>query len=55
MMIHREVSGVTVLVAELVRVKRTRLAQACLELDAAAERTLAEEGLASDAAAWPAY
>ena len=42
-------------VAELVRVKRTRLAQACLELDAAAERTLAEEGLAADAAAWPAY
>ena len=54
-MIHREVSGVTVLVAELARVKRTRLAQACLELDAAAERTLAEEGLAADAAAWPAY
>ena len=41
--------------AELARVKRTRLAQACLELDAAAERTLADEGLAADAAAWPAY
>ena len=41
--------------AELVRVKRTRLAQACLELDAGAERTLADEGLAADAAAWPAY
>ena len=41
--------------AELVRVKRTRLAQACLKVDAAEERTLAEEGLAADAAAWPEY
>lgn len=41
--------------AELVRVKRTRLAQACLKVDAAEERILAEEGLTADAAAWPAY
>ena len=41
--------------AELVRVKRTRLAKACLELDTGEERMLAEEGLAADAAAWPAY
>ena len=41
--------------AELLRVKRTRLAQACLELDAGEERTLAEEEFAADAAAWPAY
>ena len=41
--------------AELVRVKRTRLAQACLQLDTDEERTLAEEGFAADAAAWPAY
>ena len=34
--------------AELVRVKRTRLAQACLKVDAAEERTLAEEGLAAE-------
>ena len=41
--------------AELVRVKRTRLAKACLELDTGEERMFAEEGLAADAAAWPAY
>lgn len=41
--------------SELVRVKRTRLALACLELDTGEERKLAEEGLAADAAAWPAY
>lgn len=41
--------------AELARVKHTRLAQACVDLDPAEERAMAEEGLSADAAAWPAY
>lgn len=41
--------------AQLTRVRRTRLAEACGRLDPAEERALAEEGLSADAAAWPEY
>jgi Arc/MetJ-type ribon-helix-helix transcriptional regulator len=41
--------------AEIGRAHHTRLAKACLDLDPAAERALADEGLGRDAAAWPAY
>jgi metal-responsive CopG/Arc/MetJ family transcriptional regulator len=41
--------------AELARTRRTRLAEACAELYPAEERALADEGLAADTAAWPAY
>ena len=40
---------------QLVRLKRTRLAEACALLDPAEERALAEEGLTGDLAAWPEY
>ena len=41
--------------AQLAHVKRTRLLDACNQLDPAEERALAEEGLGSDAALWPEY
>jgi Arc/MetJ-type ribon-helix-helix transcriptional regulator len=41
--------------AELDRAHHTRLAKACLALDPAEERAMAEEGLSADAASWPAY
>jgi Arc/MetJ-type ribon-helix-helix transcriptional regulator len=41
--------------SELVRVRRTRLADACSRLDPEEERALAEEGLAGDVAEWPEY
>jgi metal-responsive CopG/Arc/MetJ family transcriptional regulator len=40
---------------QLVRLRRTRLAEACAQLDPAEERALAEEGLGSDLAEWPEY
>jgi len=40
---------------QLARLKRTRLADACSRLDPMEERSLAEEGLAVDAADWPEY
>jgi Arc/MetJ-type ribon-helix-helix transcriptional regulator len=40
---------------QVVRFRRTRLAEACAKLDPAEERALAEEGFASDAADWPEY
>lgn len=40
---------------QLVRMRRTRLAEACALLDPAEERALAEEGLASDLDTWPEY
>ncbi len=40
---------------KLGRLKKTRLARECAKLDPAFEKTLAEEGLGPDAAAWPAY
>jgi metal-responsive CopG/Arc/MetJ family transcriptional regulator len=39
----------------LARFRRTRLAEACARLDPAEERTLAEEGMGADSAAWPEY
>lgn len=40
---------------QLTRLKRTRLAEACGQLDPAEERGLAEEGLGSDFSSWPEY
>jgi metal-responsive CopG/Arc/MetJ family transcriptional regulator len=37
------------------RWERGRLARECAKLDPKAEQELAEEGLAGDAAQWPAY
>ena len=44
-----------VVTSQLERLERRRLIDACAQLDPAEERALAEEGLAEDAAAWPAY
>jgi Arc/MetJ-type ribon-helix-helix transcriptional regulator len=41
--------------AELDRSNRTRLAQACRDLDPAEERAMAEEGMSDDISAWPKY
>ncbi len=41
--------------AQLERLEGRRLVEECGKLDPAAERALAEEGLGSDAAAWPEY
>jgi metal-responsive CopG/Arc/MetJ family transcriptional regulator len=40
---------------QVTRIRRTRLAEACAQLDPAEERALAEEGLGIDAATWPEY
>jgi metal-responsive CopG/Arc/MetJ family transcriptional regulator len=40
---------------QLVRMRRTRLAEACAMLDPLEERALAEEGLAADLDSWPEY
>jgi metal-responsive CopG/Arc/MetJ family transcriptional regulator len=40
---------------QLLRFRRTRLADACARLDPAEERALAEEGFSVDAASWPEY
>lgn len=45
----------TAVAAQLSRLRRTRLAEACAQLDPAEERSLAEEGLGSDLADWPEY
>lgn len=37
------------------RLERRRLIAECAKLDVAAERAMADEGLAEDARAWPAY
>ena len=42
-------------VAEIDRANHTRLARACMDLDPAEERAMAEEGLSADTADWPAY
>jgi len=39
----------------LLRLRRTRLAEACAQLDPAEEVALAEEGLERDLADWPEY
>jgi Arc/MetJ-type ribon-helix-helix transcriptional regulator len=41
--------------AEVGRAHHTRLAKACLNLDPAEERGLADEGLGADTASWPPY
>ncbi len=41
--------------AEVGRAHHTRLAKACLNLDSAEERALADEGLGGDTAAWAPY
>lgn len=40
---------------QLTRLKRTRLAEACRQIDPAEERDLAEEGLGGDLLTWPEY
>jgi metal-responsive CopG/Arc/MetJ family transcriptional regulator len=40
---------------KLARLDRRRLADECAKLDPSAERALAEEGLTTEAAAWPEY
>ncbi len=40
---------------QLDRLEHRRLSEECAELDPAAERAMAEEGLAADAGAWPEY
>jgi metal-responsive CopG/Arc/MetJ family transcriptional regulator len=40
---------------KLARITRLRLATECAKLGPADERAFAEEGLAEDAASWPAY
>lgn len=40
---------------QLLRFRRTRLADACAQLDPAEEVALAEEGLGRDLADWPEY
>ena len=40
---------------KVMRIGRTRLAEECAKLDPQEEQTLAEEGLAAEAAAWPVY
>jgi Arc/MetJ-type ribon-helix-helix transcriptional regulator len=40
---------------KLERLARRRLARECAKIDPAAERKLAEEGLAADADSWPVY
>ena len=41
--------------AQLQRLERTRLAEQCALLDVAQEQAMAEMGLATDAATWPAF
>jgi Arc/MetJ-type ribon-helix-helix transcriptional regulator len=41
--------------AQLDRLEGRRLIDECAKLDPAEERSLAEEGLAADAAEWPEY
>ncbi len=40
---------------QLLRFRRTRLAEACALLDPAEERAMAEEGFARDMETWPEY
>jgi metal-responsive CopG/Arc/MetJ family transcriptional regulator len=40
---------------KLQRLDLGRLARECAKLDAAAERSMAEQGLSEDVAAWPEY
>jgi Arc/MetJ-type ribon-helix-helix transcriptional regulator len=40
---------------KLTRLKRTRLAKACAELDPDFEKAMAEEGMTEDLSRWPEY
>ncbi len=40
---------------KIARLEKTRLAEQCAKLDPAEEQALADEGLAAEAAQWPAY
>ena len=40
---------------QLLRMRRTRLAEACALLDPAEERALAEEGMGDELDSWPEY
>jgi metal-responsive CopG/Arc/MetJ family transcriptional regulator len=40
---------------KLARLDRSRLARECSKLDPVEEQSLADEGIASDAATWPEY
>ncbi len=40
---------------KIARLGKTRLAQECAKLDPVEEQTLADEGLAAEAAQWPPY
>ena len=40
---------------KLARLDRTRLTRECAKLDPQAEKSMAEEGLAGEAAEWPEY
>lgn len=45
----------TAVAEKLTRTQHSRLARECAKLDPQEEKALAEEGLASDRAAWPEY
>lgn len=40
---------------KITRLNKTRLAQACAQLDPLAEQALADEGLTAEISAWPEY
>lgn len=40
---------------KVARLRQSRLARACADLDPAAEQALAEEGMDQELATWPAY
>jgi metal-responsive CopG/Arc/MetJ family transcriptional regulator len=40
---------------KLVRLERSRLAAECVKLDPSFERSIADEGLSEELAAWPKY
>jgi Arc/MetJ-type ribon-helix-helix transcriptional regulator len=52
---NRSVAVEAALREKLERLDRTRLVRECAKLDPDFERALAEEGIAEDLDAWPAY
>jgi Arc/MetJ-type ribon-helix-helix transcriptional regulator len=52
---NRSVAVEAALREKLERLDRTRLVRECAKLDPDFERTMADEGLAEDLDAWPAY
>lgn len=53
--VNRSVAIEGAIGAQLARLHRTRLADACAMLDVSHERALAEEGLGADRDEWPEY